>query len=110
MDEKVIFNIFSDGTDEELKKLLAIKNVRRVFYGNSISDIFALGQSKLMISSGSSFSLWARFLGQTDCITYTKQLKTKVLIDPNSGFEIEVGKNEKIPTIVVKQIISKYKV
>lgn len=110
LDEKVVFNIFSDGTDEELKNLLAIKNVKRVFYGNSISDIFALSQSKLVIASGSSFSLWARFLGQTDCITYTRQLKTQVLIDESTGFEIEVGKNEKIPSGIVEQIRSKYKV
>ena len=84
------FNIFSDGTDEELKPVLDIPNTRRVFYGTSIADILALSRAPLMIASGSSFSMWARYLGNCSSISYTNQIKDRVLSNEN-GFEIEVG-------------------
>ena len=42
-----------------------------------------------MISSGSSFSLWARFLGNCSSISYPNQIKDRV--HTGDGFEIELG-------------------
>lgn len=100
-DNKLIFNIFSDGTDEQLKPITAIKNTRRVFYGTSIADIVALSMSKVMIASGSSFSLWARYLGTCSSISYKNQIKDRVL-DNENGFEIEC-ENE-IPRETIEEI------
>ena len=105
---KLNFNVFSDGLDNELKEVIALDNVKRVSFGNSITDIFALSRSKLIIASGSSFSLWARFLGQADCITYPRQLKAQVLANTYKNFEIEVGLNEIIPDYSIKLIKEKY--
>jgi len=105
---KLNFNIFSDGSENELREVIALDKVKRVSFGNSITDIFALSSSKLIIASGSSFSLWARFLGQADCITYPRQLKAQVLANTYRNFEIEVGLNEIIPDYSIKLIKEKY--
>ena len=95
--EDVAFNVFSDGSDEELGDLLAISGVRRVFYGNSLADILALSRAPLMVASGSSFSLWARFLGQCSSISYPNQIKDHVLKPDSDGFEIECAQDAELP-------------
>lgn len=104
-DQKLVFNIFSDGTDEQLKPITDIGNTRRVFYGTSIADIIALSMSKVMIASGSSFSLWARYLGNSSSISYKNQIKDRVLTDEN-GFEIEC--EGEIPLETIKKIKTIY--
>ena len=98
--EGVAFNVFSDGSDEELGELLAIPGVRRVFYGNSLADILALSRAPLMVASGSSFSLWARFLGQCCSISYPNQIKDRVLKPGSDGFEIECVEDAELPDAV----------
>lgn len=108
-DDKIIFNVFSDGSNMELQPLLNLPNVRRVAFGTSVADIVALSSSRLIIASGSSFSLWARFLGQQNCIACTKQLKENVLLSPlEDDFEIEVGMNESIPDCIKDRIKKSY--
>lgn len=84
-------NVFSDGTDNELAELTDMPNVKRVFFGNSISDIIALSKAPLVIASGSSFSLWGRFLGECSSISYPNQMKDRVLSEGTGGFEIELS-------------------
>ncbi len=79
--------VFSDGSDEQLDDVLKLINVEKITFGTSIADIIALSRSNLFIASGSSFSMWARFLGNLSTITYTNQLKDKIC-DEN-GFEFE---------------------
>ncbi|MDO4990725.1 MAG: alpha-1,2-fucosyltransferase [Eubacteriales bacterium] len=104
----IVFNIFSDGSDEELKELLAIDGTRRVFYGNSLADILALSRAPLMIASGSSFSLWARFLGQCSSISYPNQIKDRVLKPGASGFEIECAEDGELPEAVKETVRALY--
>lgn len=66
------FCIFSDGKDEELEELTAMKNVKRVFFGNAIADIFAISKCCYIIGSDSTFSSWGAFLGQVPCVFYHK--------------------------------------
>jgi hypothetical protein len=107
---QLCFNIFSDGTDEELRPLLELSNVTRLSFGSSIADILALSQSKLIIASGSSYSLWARYLGQSDCITYYKQLKCRTLVHRTQGFEIEISNADTLPADIIDIIKSKYQI
>ena len=86
--------VFSDGTDEELSELTALPEVRRLTFGNSIGDIVGLSRFPIMISSGSSFSLWARFLGNCSSISYPNQIKDRV--HSGDGFEIELGANDEL--------------
>ena len=81
--------IFSDGTDEELAPVLALPAVERISFGTSIADIMALSRVPLFVASGSSFSMWARYLGRMSCICYTNEIKQKILTEKDSSFEYE---------------------
>lgn len=80
--------VFSDGTDEELQPLLALENVERVTYGSAIADILALSKAKLLVASGSSFSMWARYLGRMTTIMFPNQVKQEILLPSDSAREI----------------------
>jgi len=67
--------VYSDGTDEELKLLLDEPNVKRVKLSSAISELLALTNSESLIASGSTFSMWACFLGDMDSYWYPGQLK-----------------------------------
>ena len=100
--------VFSDGTDEELSELTALPEVKRITFGNSIGDIVGLSRFPIMISSGSSFSLWARFLGNCSSISYPNQIKDRV--HTGDGFEIELGLDEEFTeeqTAYIKRIYRK---
>lgn len=96
-------NVFSDGTDEELAALLVLQNVRRITYGNSIADIVALSKAPVMIPSASSFSLWARFLGECSSISYPNQMKASIL-SHGTGFEVECATDDALPQNVICKI------
>lgn len=96
--------IFSDGTDEELAKILALENVERLTFGTSIADIIALSRSKLFICSGSTFSMWARYLGRTNTIAFKNQIKEYLLTDGEISFEIELDQGEEIPRDIKEKI------
>ena len=68
--------------------------VERKTFGNSIGDIIGLSKAPLMIASGSSFSLWARYIGECNSISYPNQIKDRVVTDQRNKFEIEVSDNE----------------
>ncbi len=101
-------NVFSDGTDEELKEILDMPNVMRLSFGTSIADIIALSQSKLFICSGSTFSMWARYLGRTCTIAYPGQLKEAILLPQEEGFEVEIDEEEKLPGPIKEAVIKLY--
>ncbi|RHR28737.1 hypothetical protein DWX43_12430 [Clostridium sp. AF19-22AC] len=103
----ISFNIFSDGKDEELEALIKIPNVRQITFGNSISDILALSRSKIIIASGSTFSLWARYLGNCSCIAHLNQTKENVCTDEN-GFEYEWGGKETFDIQILNKITEMY--
>jgi len=82
--------IFSDGKDEELAELLALPSVSRAFTGNAINDILTMGEAPLLVASGSTFSLWGRFLGKMSAIAFPGQLREHVLAEGEVGFEREM--------------------
>ena len=74
--------VFSDGTDEELAPLLAMDGVSRTTFGQSIADIFGLSRARIFIASGSTFSMWASFLGQMPTVWFPERLPHPILEDP----------------------------
>ena len=66
------FCLFSDGKDEELIELTSMADVKRVFFGNAIADIFAISKCCYLIGSDSTFSGWGAFLGQVPSVFYRK--------------------------------------
>ena len=81
--------VFSDGTDEELAPVLELPNTRRLTFGSSIADMIGLAGPPLLVASGSSFSMWGRYLGRHSCICYTNQIKQKILTPEETAFEYE---------------------
>lgn len=100
--------IFSDGRDEELEEVLRLCNVKKLSFGTSIADILAMSKAPLLIASGSTFSLWARFLGRTNTIAYKNQIKEYLLTENDTSFEIEIDENENIPNDIKKKIAKIY--
>ena len=96
--------VFSDGSDEALREVLALPNVERITFGTSIADILALSRTKLLIASGSTFSSWARFLGGMTAIGYKNQLKCHGLCAAGNA-ELEILSPDEIQQglIVVEQ-------
>ena len=77
---KYKFFVFSDGEDQELSELLLMPQVKRVFFGNALSDLIALSKCKLIIGSDSTFSGWSAFLEQVPVI-FPKRHFRRVLVD-----------------------------
>ncbi len=88
----VSVNVFSDGMDEELLELLALKQVKRINFGSSVADLLALSQSGILVTSGSTFSMWASYLGRMPVIWHAGQLKQRLYYD-NQELETETDKN-----------------
>ena len=65
--------IFSDGHDEELMPILRIAGTSRYEGGAAITDMLALSKATVIIASGSSFSVWASYLGGVPTIWYPGQ-------------------------------------
>lgn len=82
--------LMSDGSDRALKSIYELGNVERFDLDNSICNILAMSKAKLMVVSGSTYSLWSRFLGQMSSISFKNQYKEKVLYDDKNKFEIDI--------------------
>lgn len=104
--EDLPFCVFSDGTEEELEPVLSLPGVKRISFGTSIADILALSRFPLLVASGSSFSMWARYLGRANCICYVNQRKEKILTPEEDRFEIET--DGKIDEKTGRQIAALY--
>lgn len=89
--EKYEFQLFSDGTEKELKQLTELDFVKRKNYGSAIADIWAVSQSKLIIGSDSTFSAWGAYLNQVPIIFYKRHFPS--VLD-NQKNEIVVGNVE----------------
>jgi len=95
--------IFSDAEDSELKEILAYDNCKRAYFGSAISDMLALSTSKVLISSASTFSMWASFLGQMPTIWFPGQMRQKLILE-KSKFEGEVDYDDDLPSSIIKEL------
>jgi hypothetical protein len=82
--------VFSDGTDEELAPLLSIDGVSRVSCGSSIADIIGLSRARVLIASGSTFSMWPSFIGQMPTVWFPGRLYHPILSDPHREIETQL--------------------
>lgn len=87
--------VFSDGHDAELEPLLRMPAVRRHAAGNAASDILLLGQSRCMIASASTFSMWASYLGQPATVWYPGQMRGP--LHPALHLQLERGIGDPLP-------------
>jgi len=71
--------LYSDGSDEALAPLLALPMLARPPRQPSITDLLDIAQSRLVISSGSGFSMWGAFLADAPRVCFTGQRFARVL-------------------------------
>lgn len=95
LNDSVRFSVFSDGTDAELEEVLSCPNTRRVFFGNALADIIAIGKSRLVIASDSTFSAWGAFLGQIPVIFPKRHFPP--VFDAERDMEFILGEDMELP-------------
>jgi hypothetical protein len=94
--------VFSDACDEELRPLLGRPNVKRAFFGSSIADLLAMSTASVLIASGSTFSMWAAYLGRMPVI-WPKNQRRQRLHGDAWEYEFELA-YEQIPDTVAALI------
>lgn len=87
--------VFSDGKFKELEQILMMPNVEWSNGKKSITDLLKLSQSKIIIASKSTFSMWGSYLYQAPIIYYPGQKGGRTLL--NRDFEIELNYGETLP-------------
>jgi hypothetical protein len=89
-------DVFSDGRDEDLRSLLALPGVKRVRYGSGLAELLAVSCGRVLVASGSTFSMWASYLGRMPVIWHQGQLRQRLYGD-NVVAEVEVGESKELP-------------
>jgi hypothetical protein len=89
--ENTQVNVFSDAKDSELSALLALPRMRRVHGNNAIEDMLLISRHKVLIASGSTFSMWATFLGQIPTIWFPGQMRFSLVKKHGCEIEYEPG-------------------
>jgi hypothetical protein len=84
-------NVFSDAADEDLALLLDMPSVRRVQGNTAIEDILLISSHRVLIASGSTFSMWASFLGQIPTVWFPGQKKFPLVREESCEIEFEPG-------------------
>jgi hypothetical protein len=88
--------VYSDGTTAELASLLALPGVARRDYGSGLGDMLGLSRARLLIASGSTFSMWGSFLGQVPTIWHPGKLLQHVVVEAPEK-EIEWAPGDSLP-------------
>lgn len=98
--------VFSDGADSELSEILSIENCFRIKSVNAISDLLLMTKAGVLIASGSTFSMWASYLGRMPVIWFPGQIKQR-LYPETTIREIESAEDETFNTSFCDEVISK---
>ena len=88
------FLLFSDGSDDELKSILTLPYVQKVFFGNALADIIGISRCCLVIASDSTFSAWGAFLGKCPVIFSKRHFPP---LNKTTGKEFVIGESVDIP-------------
>jgi hypothetical protein len=84
--------VYSDCSDEEIASVLTLPNVTRSTYDAAVTDMLAMSQASLLISSASGFSRWGSYLGQVPRICFPGQRAVRTLGQSN-GVDFEPEAN-----------------
>lgn len=71
--------VFSDGEEHELQPLLALPNTTFSCAGAAPYDLWTISTASALVASGSTFSMWASFLGQVPTVWYPGQRRALLL-------------------------------
>jgi len=96
--------VFSDGEDTQLQPILSIPGTKRLGFGSSIADLWALSSANILIASGgSTFSKWASYLGRMPVVHPPGTLYQK-LYPENPSAETEWREGESFSSAFVEQL------
>lgn len=76
--------VYSDGSDESLSEILSMPGVTRAPHQPSVTDLLGLAQARAVVSSGSGFSMWGTYLGDSPRICFPGQRLVRVLGEPDT--------------------------
>lgn len=97
--------VFSDGTEEELYDLLAFPGVEFSRREQAITDMLRLAKACALVASGSTFSMWASFLGQVPCVWYPGQRRQLVISQGMTDhLEPEIAERQGLPVEFVSMV------
>lgn len=82
--------VFSDGTDRELEQLLRLPRCSRAGFGSSLADMLALSRAHVLVASGSTFSMWASYLGRMPVVWHSTQHRQRLYYDEVDKEEVVV--------------------
>lgn len=74
--------VFTDGSREQVSDLLDLPETTISRGARAITDLLSLSRSRVMIGSGSSFSMWASFLGQVPSVWFPGQRLQRFFAEP----------------------------
>lgn len=80
--------VYSDAPNDELRELLALPGVERNVARSALGDLWDLSMESILVTSGSTFSMWASYLGRAPVIWHQGQLRQRLYTD-HPEFEIE---------------------
>jgi hypothetical protein len=89
--------VFSDGTDEQIAAVLSLPHTERARGTSAITDMLGLGQGRMLIASGSTFSMWGSYLGQVPTVWFPGQRRHRVLTGAPVEQEIELDYDQSLP-------------
>ncbi len=81
--------VYSDGSDDALAPLLQLPGTERAPKQASITDLLAMAQARVLVSSGSGFSMWGAYLGNMPRICFRGQRFARVL-PARQGMDIDL--------------------
>lgn len=96
--------VFSDGSDDELKPLLALDRISRAEKAPAITDMLALSQSSVLVASGSAFSMWGCYLGGAPAIWFPGQQFSIRGRTAQNSLDIEWDSGEVMPESFVARV------
>jgi hypothetical protein len=65
--------VFTDGSEAEVGRLLALPAVTPYRGASAVTELLAMAGATTLIASGSTFSMWAAFLGGMPCVWHPGQ-------------------------------------
>lgn len=83
--------VFSDGKDADLAPLLSLPATTRHPSLDALSDLLAMTHFGCLVASGSTYSMWASYLGQMPTVWFPGQRWQRLLVKDARECEYEAG-------------------
>lgn len=93
--------VISDGSRNELQKILSLPNCELVTTGKAVGDILLMARARLLVATGySTFSMWASFLGEMHTLYAHGKMQQKLFRPQAKAFEGEWDASRPLPDVI----------